>query len=190
MIVAKVNPVGIDIEIDEIQISLYNELSWSSAINDYEVYHRAYKNNREDGVVPEVFTNNNDYQEVLMDDKFSATSFFLTPDTINWNDEGKLSADVSLIFQVNLKELYPSILHRADEEAHVEVINVLENSYNVDSIRGITTGISNVYEDLRKKFGKSTLLANEQSQYDDMEPFHVFKVDFNVLYSNKCNDCQ
>ena len=51
MIYLKTNPVGIDVVINDIQLSIANALLWT----DYDAYSRAYKNYTETGIIPEVY---------------------------------------------------------------------------------------------------------------------------------------
>ncbi len=184
-LIRKISPVGIDIPIDRVQDLLYSglggklPLSWVTAENGYQSYHRAYKNedNQEDaGQIVEAYDGTNEYKDVFFADNFSASSFFLSEDTIGSN--GHLyNTDISIIFQLNLEETYPTITHRADEEAHREVLLILENApWASYSITELVTGIDNVYAALN--LGKI--------RYTDMHPRHCFMVTMNVEYEYNC----
>jgi len=164
----KISPVGIDDPIDKLQVALFNNLTWSTAVNGYESYHGVYKNETDKGRVPERHVSGNDYEEVFVNDGFSATSFFLVDDRETVND--KVKSEVNIIFQLNLKELYPLILHRADVEARKDVYDVLYKRPDIGKITSITKGIRNVYEDLKIT----------QVNFDDMQPLHVFKITMDV----------
>jgi hypothetical protein len=170
-IIRKINPVGVDDPIDKLQVALFNGLTWSGSVSGYESYHRGYKNESNDGRLPEVFTSNNDYKEVFMDNKFSATSFFLVDDRETVGQ--KVKSEVNIIFQLNLKELYRNITHRADEEARKDVYDVLYSRPDIGKITSIVKGIRNVYEDLRIT----------QVNFDDMQPLHVFKLTMDVHHT-------
>lgn len=185
-LINKISPVGIDVPIDRLQGLLYDgfganitALSWVSAVNGYESYHRAYRNeDNQDtaGQIVEVYDTDNEYKDVFNDDNFSATSFFLIDENIG-TDGHLYNTDISIIFQINLAETYPNITHRADEEAHKEVLLKLEeNPWDSYSITGLITGISNVYSALN--LGKI--------RYTDMHPKHVFMVNMNVQYEYNC----
>ena len=170
--VIKTNPRGIDYPIQRIQTLLYNDLiagGWTS----YEAYGRVYKNLKEDKVIPEFATSNKDYKEVLFDDKFNATSFFMVDDKITYNGTG--TANVSLIFQAKIDKLFPTITHRADEEMHEDIVTSL-NHRNFGKITGITTGIKQVYADLNIDI----------EGIDDMSGFHVVKFDLIVNFNYNC----
>lgn len=180
-LIQKIAPKGIDIAIARLQLSLYNGLTWKNTPNTYISYERAYKNETNDNKLPEVFlgsanTGGVDYAEVFTDDTVSASSFFLVSDNRTIDDI--ISADVDIIFQVDLKKLYPNIAHRADEEAHEEVTTVLQNNSGNYPMTNMITGVANVYSDLRIT----------QVNLDDTQPYHIFKVTLNVTYElNGCN---
>jgi len=173
-LIQKISPVGIDRIIDSIQVVLFNKLGWDTGTT-YESNHRAYKNPRtiegRDGLVPEIYDGKEEYREIYLNDKIDANSFFLVDDSRT--GDKLYTVIVSIIFQLKLDKIFPNILHRADEEAHKQVLDVLERTTLV-KINSLQTGIANVY---------SGLLV-EQSKLDNMQPFHVFKVDMDIDYEN------
>ena len=176
-LILKDNPVGIDWAIDRIQKTVFNSVNWDTAVGGYESYHRAYKNESPDGKIPEVYIGDDDYKEVFMDDGFSATSFFMVDDTITQLEEDKYSANVDYVFQVLLDELYPSIIHRADEEAHRDVLLAVNDSVINVEVTDIVKGRENVYSGLRI----------DQLECDDMHPYHFFKLGLTVNYIYRCH---
>ena len=175
-LIQKISPVGIDRIIDSIQVVLFNKLGWDSLPSvTYESNHRAYKTpgeiNGTSGLIPEVFDGIKEYKEVYFNDNVDASSFFLVDDTRT--GDKLYTINVSIIFQLKLDKIFPLITHRADEEAHKQVLDVLERTTLV-KINSLQTGIANVY---------SGLLV-DQSKLDDMQPFHVFKVDMDIDYEN------
>lgn len=171
-LIKKISPVGIDRIIDSIQVVLYNKLGWDSLPNvTYEANHRANKNETANGIIPEIYDGKKEYREVYFNDKVDASSFFLIDDTRT--GDKLYTIIVSIIFQLKLDKIFPLITHRADEEAHKQVLDVLEKTTLV-KINSLQTGIANVY---------SGLLV-DQSKFDNMQPFHVFKVDIDVNYEN------
>lgn len=179
-LVRKISPVGIDTSIDEVQVDLYNHLTNNALWTEYESYPRAYKNPLGDNTIPEVAVDDEEYQEVLFDDKFRATSFFLTEDNTSANGDGVFSQRVSIIFQGILTKLYPLITtHRADAEMLDDIIRAFENTNF--TINNIITGVDNVYSDLdlRNKL-------KEHIELTDMSAFHVLRIDFDVQYTYDC----
>lgn len=177
-LVQKTNPVGIDFEINQIQKRMYDyfaSIGWA----DHESYPRAYVNPKDEGTIPEVYVGNKEYKECLFDDKFNVTSFFIADDTRSFDaDGGQISQDISIIFQANIKTLYPSILHRADEEMHKHIYNSIVGAGIQDRLSSIITGVENVYSDL-------SIPASfiEKVKLDDMSNFHVVKVDLTLPFS-------
>ena len=175
-LIQKILPVGIDRIIDSIQVTLFNKLGWDSLPNvTYESNHRAYKTPGElagrEGLIPEIYDGKDEYREVYLNDKIDANSFFLVDDSRT--GDKLYTIIVSIIFQLKFDNIFPNITHRADEEAHKQVLDVLEKTTLV-KINSLQTGIANVY---------SGLLV-DQSKLDDMQPFHVFKVDMDINYEN------
>lgn len=178
-IVKKTNPKGVDKKIDRMQDVLFTNLS-ALGWTDYEVYPRAYKNYKESNRIPEIYIGEGDYNEVLFDDTKNVTSFFLVDDTTDIS-ERKLTTNVSIIFQANLKSLFPTILHRPDEEMHVNIFeSVKENNIGFE-LNKISTGVRNVYSDLEIN---GNLL--EAAKLCDMSFYHIVKLDFSLGYEINC----
>lgn len=183
-LVTIVDPVGIDILIASIQDRSFNNLitngvgDWTDA--NYESYARAYVNPKKEGTIPEVYTGDREYKEVLMDDTFVASSFFLVDDSRVF-DESQFTLSISIIYQADIQKLFPSILHRADEEMHKDIIDSLEDTEFTDFITDITTGIDGVYSDLDIPDSYLSGIS-----LDDMSNYHVVKIDLEVPYGY-CN---
>ena len=165
-LIQKNNPVGIDDVIARIQKYLFDNISWTAS-GRYQSYQRAYKNETNDGTDFEVFVKKNDYQDIKYDDNFFATSFFIVNDDVNFVKRKELS-NISMIFQIDLSKLYHSVTHRADEEAHREVIDILKNNPPGWKISKLTKGIRKVY----------TEIGYGENKFDDLQPCHVFRIDF------------
>lgn len=179
-LVQKISPVGIDTSIDTLQVELFNHLTNIALWTEYESYPRAYKNPLGDNTIPEVATDDEEYKEVLFDDNFRVTSFFLTEDNATSNSDGVFNQRVSVIFQGILTKLYPLITtHRADAEMLDDVIKAFEKTNYI--VTNIITGVDNVYSDLdlRNKL-------KEHINLTDMSQFHVLRVDFDVQYTYNC----
>jgi hypothetical protein len=185
ILVLKDNPVGIDTVINNINFLVYNELDWLSTDTenpvDYNAYHRALKNPKNGGLVPEVYeidtvTRQGEYTEALYDDNLGASSFFYVEDNQTPIDNGRLfTTTLSMVFQVNLDKVADNIKHRGDAEIHRVVVNAInEGIYGKAS--GVVTGIPNVYSE----FDQS------QIEFTDMHPFHCFRVDIDVSYQFDC----
>jgi hypothetical protein len=176
-IVGKINPVGIDFEINNFQRLIYDYLTNKALFTKYECYHRAYVNEKDNGTIPEVYIGKNEYKECLMDDKFNVTSFFLISNTTNVS-KGMATSDLSLIFQADIRKLYPNILHRADAEFQRDVIRSIEHAALFERLKGIETGVRNVYSELDMP---ETYL--KKVKLDDMSNYHIVKFKFNISYN-------
>ena len=175
-LIVKTSPKGLDIVIDRIQNTLFTELT-SLGWTDYQSYPRVYKNPKDGSLIPEFYDGVSEYKEVFYDDQFKASSFFVTEDTRTLDRVTRqYEQTVSVIFQVNLKELFPSITHRADEEMHRQVWLSAEKIPQGYLIDNIVTGIANVYS------GFNT----ENVKFDDMSDCHVVRFDFNIAYEFEC----
>lgn len=173
----KDKPVGIDIVINDLQIAFDTELNWTN----YEAYNRIYKNESIGGVIPEFFKNQvqgvkGEYIEVLLNDNFDASSFFYLSDTISTVDGGQLFTGIlSVIFQVNVPKILGEQDIRNDEEIHRLVVLAINNSKQ-GKVNAIITSIPDVYTD----FDISKL------EWDDIQPYHCFRVDIDVSYAYDC----
>lgn len=184
-LIQKAGPVGIDFEIDKLQSVLYNYLTGANiGWTNYESYPRAEINPKADGDIPEYYTGSGEYIEVLMNDAFTVTSFFLVGNTKVYNSgEGRLEANVSLIFQADISKLFPTVPHRADEEMHRDVFGGLDITAQKNKLTGLITGLSDVYSDL----SIPSDYLDKSVKLHDMSNFHIFKMDFGAIQYNYCN---
>jgi hypothetical protein len=170
-LIRKTNPRGIDVAIDKLQNYLFIELDNA----DYQSYPRAYKNTKNNGgVIPENYISENEYQEVFMDDNYSLSSFWLVDD--NTTIDEFATTTVSVIFQVLLDEVYPTITHRADEEFINEVYNILYNNPYKHELNGVVRGLENVYAEF----------DTSQVTWDDISEYYVVRFDLEVTYDYLC----
>lgn len=178
-LVQKTSPVGIDTSIDKIQVELYNHLTTFAEWSEYESYPRAYKNPLGESTIPEVAVDDEEYKEVLFDDRFRATSFFLTEDNVQSNGN-VFTQSVTIIFQGILTALYPLITsHRADAEMLDDIMRAFEKTDF--TVTNIITGVDNVYSDLSLRNR-----LKEHIDLTDMSAFHVLRLDFDVQYTYDC----
>ena len=173
MLYTKDSLVGIDEPIQEAQEMLFTKLcaKWGLSEEDYKCYGRVYKTQVKDGYLPQGYISGKEYQNLFLDDKVSATSFFGCNNFRNEN--GMIHADVHLIFSVNLTELGYDVEHIPDEEVRMDVYRLFERNsmfqYNETVIE-----IDNVF---REYTAWKKLIPNR-----DMMPFHFFRLNFTVKY--------
>ena len=89
-----------------------------------------------------------------------------------------------LIVSVNLARLWGTELggtgqSRADADVRVDVQNIVHNKFDM-RITAIKTGIDNVYAEYPG--------SRERLRTKDMQPLHVFRIDFDLSY-NINNSC-
>jgi hypothetical protein len=144
---------------------------------DYSSYPRAYRNRKDQDTIPEVYTEKGEYKDVLFDDKQAATSFFLSDDKRTY-DYGKslFMQGISIIFQANLKKLFPAIIHRADEEMIDNVFKAIKRRGADINLVEVITGINNVYESLK--------ISSDKKYFDDMSFFCIARFNFKIPYVN------
>lgn len=168
-------PVGIDYELQEMQkmfiASLWPDISTAKK----QFNHRVFSNIRDGEKVPEIYVKNGEYQEVLFDDRLSALSWFDVSDTAETYDRTCYNQVVGLFFLVNLNNLYPTMAHRAVEEAHLAVQKIIMKRPTSFRITSLITGES-AYGD----YDTSKL------RFPNMQPWHVFKFVCTVNYELNC----
>lgn len=163
------NPIGIDYPIQEIQKIFIDEL-WADYKTQFN--HRVFKNRDRNGnSIPEIYVKNSEYKEVLFNDRVDAISWFDVNEESNSFDGGQFTQAVGIFFAVNLGVLYPDLEHRAVEESHRDVLNLLDQS----QVTGIITNLpayGDYYTDKLKRF--------------NMQPWHVFRINYLMQYSVNC----
>lgn len=170
----KTNPDGVDKQIQRLQDYLYTALG-AEGWTLHECYERVYKTKKGDRIIPEAFINN-EYKEVLLNDNVNATSFFLVDDTETIR-QNLSTVTVSWIVEANIKNLFPSITHRADEEMRSDLKRILKLNPFGFHLSKMITGVESVYNSLRINV-KFT---------DDMNQFHVVRFDLELSYPiNNC----
>lgn len=178
MLHTRTDPTGIDVPIQVAQKRLHDRLNelWGITL---QAYGRAYLLKKEDKIIPEVFTSNQDYEDVLSldDNRF----FFVQKESSEKVDNKWFEGDVDVYFILKLDDIYKELDHRADEEAHRDVDHVLnQTKLNVETIE---IGIDNVISDFK-------IRDHDNFNYSDFEPYHIFKLTCNVRYdlaTAKCN---
>lgn len=166
----KVNPVGLDAIIQDLQVGLYEYLTarWSGA---FQGFGRVYRNAKDNETpVPEWF-NGVDYTPVYFDDNFACNMFFTEDQTHETTDGVIFEAKVKVSFMMDLTKVLPGSLHRPDEEAHKAVVGYL-NQLGIGEITAIADGIDAVFLGWDKRGIK----------FNDFHPYHTFCVKMNLPY--------
>jgi hypothetical protein len=179
MIATKANPIGIDARIDFLQKQFYSSLvkKWGINASKYNCYARCYRNQTDgNNWAAEVF-DGKDYTEVYFNDSVSVVSFFGLGNESPISQEGVMTANVHILFFVNLKEIKPG-LERNDEEARIDVQKIIDSIGAAHGwlITKQTIGIDkilNEYPGTRK---------SEGLKFRDQHPLHCFRFDTQVFY--------
>lgn len=174
MLYTKRNPVGIDIPIQQLQKRLYEKLpdAWEINDNKYKSYGRIYRNQKESGLVPEVYLGNNEYSDSFFDDKISVLSFFDVAEERDYQG-ADVKANVGLIFCLWLNDIKKNIAHRADEEAIKDVVLLCKGPFHGFKLSRIVTGIENVFRGYNI----------DPVKFRNMQPLLCFKLGFELTYN-------
>lgn len=176
MIYIKDNPRGIDKQIQKMQNLLYERLQWG----DIEIYGRVYRNpstNQNATLIkPEAYVGDKEYKDVLLNDLKNATIFFVDGNYHKKIDNRYFSTELKVIVFVNLANSLPDIEHRADMEAEIQVIRLL-NRFGFFKQRNIEKSVDVIF----KGFDTSKI------KLSDMHPYHVFALQGVLEYD--IDDC-
>lgn len=156
------DPIGVDKPIQRVQDYLYANLNWG----DLEAYGRIYKNTIDGKTKPQPFLSNNEYLgDAFIKDKNNACLFFIVNDKQEVVSGPVFKTEVKTVFMVNLKNVFPSLNHRADSEAQKHAYQLLKNK-KAFQITGIETGLKTVLNGFDLE-GLEKL---------DVQPFHMFAI--------------
>lgn len=175
------SPLGIDKEIQQLQVDLYDFLI-SRWVNNLDAYGRVYKNKDEndDTVFPQYYKGEGEYKkDVYHNDEVSGTFFFIDADESTTEDGFVYVSVVKCVFMVDLKKILPNSVDRADQEAQRDVIEILrELSPGKFSIVEVQKGISNIFSGFDQVKIKDL----------DIQPYHCFSVNIKLSYNinDKC----
>lgn len=170
----KTNPIGLDAVINDIQVSVYSlRDKWNIDLDGFPRCQILQTKEKQKTI--EAYLGNDEYSGSLIfaeENKF----FFLAGES-----EDRVSGDyyrttIELYFMINLKEIYPTIAHRADGEVRADVLNIL------DTIPGVN--VVKVESNSDKVFARFNNRISQNYEYeytDDMQPYHYFKVLIDVL---------
>jgi hypothetical protein len=174
-LIQKTNPVGLDVKIDSFQSYLYSTLGFA----DWQCYPAIYSvptsaNSEFKGLMPAHFATGVDYEEVYMDDEYDLSTFFYSESNESF-DNWISTTTVSLICQVRLDELYPTITHRANTEFNTAVINASQSysGYETFTLIDVKKEIREVYKEF----------VTNQIELTNMQPYYVVRFDYRVHYN-------
>lgn len=165
--------VGLDKEIGMLKKHIEKKLKWK----DVEFFGRVYKNptKNDDGKsIPEVYTGEKEYKEVLTNDLKSGVVFFSDSEKHSSVNSQEMETELSIIFILNLSKLKSDQV-RSDIEIQHEAL-VLLNETKQLSISELSIGL-----DAMKEFDTSKI------KLSDMQPWHIFSIKGKIKYNiNNC----
>ena len=169
----KNTPVGIDINIQNLQTRIYNYLGYADSVHNS--YGRVYiQHDKKD---PFAYIGNNEYKEVKLNDNFGLTSFFTQDGEISRDeDRGDYQANISFVTFSILDELKQLVTHRADEEFVRDIVLLLEKNLFRTQFTGYEKGLNAISE----------LFGVDNIKLSNTQPYHVtrFRLQVNFNYSN------
>jgi len=179
------NPLGLDERLQDVQISLYEEVSkiWNGEIDGYGKIYRTPLNSGIETpdayatsklLIPEWFNaEKQGYESVYFNDNKSTTFCFLTDDEDSTEDEFDFTNNVKIVFMSNLDKIYPNVLQRQDSKQESQAIQILRNiCYNRFKITGIERRVENIFKEFSSKDAK----------FDNMNKHHIFSINIKLSY--------
>lgn len=191
MVFSKANPAGVDVRIQKMQQGLHDYLltKWGITSAQYNAYGRCYRNQRGSDWIPEVYNGANEYQELFLDDRMAAISFFGISEAMITYANASNHAEIHLIFLANIGTLKSTLAWRADEEVRKDVQDYCIQGRFGFMLTGIDLWIDKVFREYGswiRRQGED--LQATQMKYRDMQPFHAFRLNFKVAYFiDECN---
>lgn len=176
MVIDKEYPIGLDIVIAKLQkaiagISWSNSITWGDAEN-VSIYPRCYAVEKQEDQKRytdiEYYHANGDYTGLLHAEG-NKVFFVSNHDVIPAGLNGYFKTKVDIYFMIDLSQAKPHIIHRADAEVETDALEAIKSSVPNTRISRVITGIENIYRGYRYRIT------------DDMQPYHCFKVEMEVL---------
>lgn len=167
--------VGIDAKIRLIQDVLHDNLGFDNA----DFYGRVQKSLNKDGktLIPEVHISNMERKEVYYDDKNApgGNVFFIDSDKHTSKDGKLFTAEIKIVFMLNLNRLVGIKPYRADTEVQDECIKLVKKIGSLQ-VTGLEKGLKNILKEF----------YTEGIKLNDMQPYHIFAVIGNLNYQFNC----
>lgn len=171
--------VGIDVPIARLQQAFATSL-WTH-VSARAFYSRVFRNNDNDGnLVAELFVGENDYQEIMFDDRYDVQCFFDPASTVeDINPDLQSTRECGIVFVCKSPIIYPDVVtHRVTEELYRDVLAVIQDTTPLSVIpQSIVTGLP-AYDDLN----------TEKLKAYNMQPWHVFRVNTDIKIEYGCDE--
>lgn len=169
----KTNPVGLDVVLDIIQRKIYTlKDTWGVNLDGYPRCQIIVRDNKK---TIEAYLGNDEYSGSLVfseENKF----FFLAGESVEHVSDTFYKTTIELYCIVNLKDIYPNIQHRADEEVRVDVMNALNEISGINVVK-VESNSDKVFARFNNRISQSF----EHENSIDMQACHYFKVLIDIL---------
>lgn len=188
----KANPAGVDIAITAQQGYFYpamKKVFGMTTLTDptdtaFDLYGRAHNNPKNKGGAPEVMDPTGQYKEVLFNDrKLVGQGFYIVGPKVGYS-AGSAQAQVALIMQYTMSGITGGKYNPMhDEQVNQSVMEIVRRPRFGFVFTGLVKGVDNVF----KEYGgwKDTV------KFSDMYPWHVLRLEFNLIYNISGNyNCQ
>lgn len=166
MVISKENPTGIDVVVAKMQSKLEEQLEWANMINIYPRCYPTFKRVENKTVRLIEHYERSEYTNLIAAEENKC--FFVQDAETRRESLNKYATELEVYFTVNLQEAKPDVLHRADEEVHADVLNILKSFADIQ-VNRLITGIEEVYR------------GYNYNSNDDTHPNHCFKVVLDIL---------
>jgi len=164
----KASPVGLDVQIQNLQEYLYDRLSiiWTCSI---EGYGRVYSDNVNGSIIPRWYNSDGEYKDVLHNDTIKGVHFFFIENDYASNipNTNLFTSNVDLIVIVDdITSVKPNVVEYADEEILADVRGLIKKGFEITSVTK----------------GENALDGFDISKVHFVHPYHVFKISMNIDY--------
>jgi hypothetical protein len=178
MIHLKKNPTGIDVWIQQHQQVLYKYLThpsvWNLKKDEYDCFGRVYRNNSENGYIPEAYLEDGEFRDVYANTDKAVQSFYGLGNNTTVSGSKSRTVQIHLVFWANMERLKPKIKHRPDEEVRLDVESFIrEEGYGME-YKELVTGVVNVFNEYPGRL--------DMIKHLDMYPNHCFRFNMEVTY--------
>ena len=167
----KNNAIGVDAEINscmkKINRYLNTEANWG-----IDIYHKIYRERKQDRFAPFAFRSDGDYKERFLNDKVPGEVGFYLSNIRETGPETHSNVDCDVIFSINLDKIDGGSLQREDERAIMMAF---------EAVSAYTKDVTAIKTELRRVFSE---FDTDRIKHRDMQPFLNFSFTININYKN------
>ncbi len=186
MIAVKDTPVGVDVWIQRMQEAMYQFLlsAYSMDESDYNCYGRVYRNfgsgNKE--YLPQAYTGNRNYVDVLFQDTVKLQTFFDISETIKIGEDFSQSAKVILYCFADVERLYTGNVDRMDWGILETISNFLNGIFGFQ--------ISAKHVGIKKVLSDFSGYRKESAVTTAMQPYYACAIEMSLPHYYVCDGYQ